>query len=102
MADLTGKQRKQLRALAHGLAPVVQVGKVGVTPALAAQVGRELEAHELIKVRFLEGKREKDRLAAELEAATGAAEVGRVGHVSVLYRPHPDPAKRKIRFVPED
>lgn len=102
MTELTGKQRRLLRGLAHGLSPVVHVGKEGVTPALAAEVGRALEAHELIKVRFLEGKAEKDRLVAELLAATGAAEAGRVGHVSILYRAHPDPKKRKVRLEPAD
>jgi RNA-binding protein len=102
MTALTSRQRKLLRGLAHALEPVVRVGKEGVTAALAAEVGRALDAHELIKVRFLDGKREKDRLVAELEAATGAAEAGRVGHVSVLYREHPDPAQRKIRLEPED
>ncbi|KAB2969138.1 MAG: ribosome assembly RNA-binding protein YhbY [Thermoanaerobaculia bacterium] len=102
MSELTGRQRRQLRGLAHALSPIVQVGKEGVTPALAAQVGRALDAHELIKVRFLAGKEEKHLLVAELAAATGAAEAGVVGHVAILYRAHPDPKKRKVRLEPED
>lgn len=95
---LSGKQKRTLRGLAHDLEPVVHVGKAGLSDELVAQVARALDAHELIKVRVLVGKDEKDELLAELERATGAAEAGRVGHVSILYRRHPDPEKRRIRL----
>ena len=94
--SLTSKQRRALRGLAHGLSPVVHVGKAGISDETAGQIDRALEAHELIKVRFLAGKEEKGLAVAEIVRRTGAAEAGRVGHVSILYRPHPDPAKRRI------
>ena len=96
--SLTSKQRKTLRGLAHGLPPLVLVGKAGVTDELVVQVDRALEAHELIKVRFLIGKDDKAAAALEIVRRTGAAEVGRIGHVSILYRPHPDPGKRRIEL----
>lgn len=95
---LDGKQRKYLRGLAHALEPVVLVGKGGVTPAVADQVDAALGHHELIKVRFVAGRERKDELVAELERATGAEEAGRVGHVSILFRAHSDPGKRRIRL----
>jgi RNA-binding protein len=94
--SLTSRQRKVLRGLAHALEPIVQIGKAGVSPEALGQIDRALEAHELIKVRFLAGKEEKEPLIREIVAGTGAAEAGRVGHVSILYRPHPDPEKRRI------
>jgi len=93
---ITGKQKRTLRGLAHDLEPVVHVGKAGLTDELVGQIARALDAHELIKVRVLVGKDEKDELVAEIERATGAAEAGRVGHVTILYRRHPDPDKRRI------
>ena len=95
---LSGKQKRTLRGLAHDLEPVVHVGKAGLTDELVAQVARALDAHELIKVRVLVGKDEKDDLVREIERATGAAEAGRVGHVAILYRRHPDPEKRRIKL----
>ena len=50
-SPLTGKQRRFLRALAHELEPVVQIGQAGVTPGVLAEIGRALETHELVKIR---------------------------------------------------
>ena len=98
MAELTTRQRRRLRALAHGLDPLVQVGKELVTDRLVAQLDRALAAHELVKVRFLDGKREKAELVADLAHRTGAVAAGTVGHVAILYRAHPEEEKRKIRL----
>ncbi len=95
---LTGKQRKQLRGLAHDLDPVVQVGKEGVTDAVLAQVDRALEAHELIKIRFLGGRAEMDEGIGAIARGTGAEAAGSVGHVAILFRPRADPEKRRIRI----
>jgi RNA-binding protein len=96
--ELSSRQRKYLRGLAHDLEPVVHVGKGGASDDLVRQVGRALDAHELIKVRFVAGKDEKAALVDELVARTGAAAAGTVGHVAILYRPQTDPAKRKIHL----
>ena len=103
MDPLTSKQRKRLRGLAHALEPLVHVGKSGVTDELVAQLDRALDAHELVKVRFLdvralEGKAEKAELVAELCARTGAEAAGTVGHVAILFREHADPEKRRIEL----
>lgn len=95
-APLSSRQRKHLRGVAHALEPVVHVGKGGVTDALVAQIERALDDHELIKLRFVDGKEEKAALVAEIVARTGADEAGRVGHVSILFRQHADPEKRKV------
>ena len=93
---LTAKQRKALRGLAHSLSPIVQIGKAGISDEALGQIDRALEIHELIKVRFVAGKQGKDPAVEEILARTGASEAGRVGHVSILYRPHRDPEKRRI------
>ncbi len=97
--ELTSKQRKQLRGLAHALEPVVHVGKGGASEEVAGQVDRALASHELIKVRFAGNKEEKRALVDELAERTGAAAAGTVGHVAILYRPHADPKKRRIHLV---
>ena len=84
----TTGQRKYLRGLAHELEPVVRVGKARVTPEVAAEADRSLEAHELIKVRIdVEGGAARRALADDLAARTTATVIASVGKIAVLYRP---------------
>lgn len=86
--DLTPRQRKFLKGLAHALEPVVRVGKGRVTDSLIRETNRSLDAHELIKVR-IDGDDPKDRaaVAERLAAQTAAAIVGSIGKVAILFRP---------------
>ena len=95
---MTSGQRKQLRALAHSLDPVVFIGKQGLTEGVIAAIVKALAAHELIKVRFLEGKEEKRELTDKISEATGAEIAGLIGHVAILYKEHPEPKKRQIEL----
>lgn len=96
MVTLANSQRKYLRSIAHHLNPVVMIGKEGVTEDLLAKVNRELVAHELIKVRFLEHKDLRRELAAEIARDSASALVGLIGHIAILYRENADPERRKV------
>jgi len=86
----SGKLRKALRAAGHHLAPVVQVGKEGVTGAVLRQVGQALLDHELIKVK-VGTESPSDRFeAAERLGATGASVAQILGRTILLYRKHPE------------
>jgi len=98
MSELSSKQRKHLRGLAHALEPIVHLGKSGLTEEVVRQVDRALDAHELVKVRFVAGKEEKRGLVEELGERLGAAVAGVVGHVGILYRRQAEPEKRRIRL----
>lgn len=100
---VTTRARAHLRALAHHLEPVVQVGGEGLSEALREAVVVALEQHELIKVRLgqaFEGKRRD--AARELATAVAADLVQVIGRVIVLYRPRkkPDPKKPTIVLPP--
>ena len=87
MADLTGKQRRHLRALGHHLQPVVQVGHEGVSDAVVGQADRQLATHELIKVKVGESSPQDRHEAAELLAERTGAQVAQVlGRTVLLYR----------------
>ena len=88
--SLTAAQRKQLRARAHPLKPVVLVGDAGVSEAVIAETDRALEHHELVKIR-LPGvdREERARLGRALCEALGAQQVQAIGRVHVLFRPRP-------------
>ncbi|NTU86102.1 MAG: YhbY family RNA-binding protein [Chloroflexales bacterium] len=93
---MTKAQRSYLRRLANPLKPTVFLGKQGLTPELLEKAGRELDAHELIKVRLLEHKELKESLARTIVDETGAALVSIVGHVITIYRQQADPERRRI------
>jgi RNA-binding protein len=97
---LDGFQAKHLRGLAHGLKPLVFVGHRGITPPVIAAVREALDAHELIKVRFLDEKdREvKAQLAAQIARETESALAGMIGHTAIFYRRHPEPDRRRIQL----
>ena len=87
MADLTGRQRRHLRALGHHLQPVVQVGREGVSDAVVGEADRQLEAHELIKVKIAESSpHDRHEAAGMLAARTGAQVAQVLGRTALLYR----------------
>ena len=93
---LTPRERAHLKARAHALEPVVQVGNAGLTDKVAAEVERALAAHELIKVRIGGADRDtREELCDAICARADAAEVQRVGKVLVLWRPRPDQAAQE-------
>lgn len=90
-ADLTGKQRKHLRGLAHHIEPLVRIGHQGLTVALGDAVFEVLEEHELVKVKLLDtAPCEKKEAADWLAERCGAHVAGVVGRIVILYRRHKD------------
>ena len=84
---LTGKQKRFLRAEAHHLDPIFQVGKGGINGAMITQLRDVLEARELIKVRILDNcEEDKHVVAEELAGATRAELVQLIGLTIVLYK----------------
>jgi len=91
MSDLTGKQRRHLRALGQRLAATLHVGHDGVTDAVVAQADAQLTAHELIKVRVSENApRSRHDIAAELAGRTRAELAQVLGRTALLYRTRAD------------
>lgn len=92
--SLTPRERAHLKARAHALEPVVQVGNAGLTDKVAGEVDRALTAHELIKVRINGADRKaREALCEAIGTRADAAEVQRVGKILVLWRPKPDEEK---------
>ena len=88
--SLTSRERASLKARAHALEPIVQIGHAGITDAVVEETDRALTAHELIKVRLGAADRvERQAWAQALGARTDAAFVQSVGKVLVLWRPLP-------------
>jgi RNA-binding protein len=88
--QLSERQLRHLRGLAHPLKPVVRLGTSGLTEAVVLEAARALADHELIKVKAPGGDRQqRDSAFAALAARTGSVLVQRIGNVAVLYRADP-------------
>lgn len=89
--NISEKQRRYLKGLAHPLKPVILIGNSGLTEAVVTETARALHDHELIKVRMSGAERNaRNEALSSLAERTGSALVGRIGHVATLYRPRRD------------
>lgn len=92
--ELSGSQRRHLRALAHALSPIVHVGHQGVSEALIDSLDQALADHELLKVKVNPNLEDPlPEVAEALAAGACAAVIQTIGRIVVLYRPHPDEPK---------
>lgn len=91
---LTSHQRKEKRADAHHLDPVVLIGGDGLTPAVIREIDAALNAHGLIKVRvFSDERTSREAMLTTLTDQLGAAAIQHIGKLLVLWRPVPPKEK---------
>ena len=91
MDGLSPIERKKLKARAHALDPIIHLGGKGLTEAVIADIGRALDAHELIKVRAGGMERDaREAALAEICARLDAQPVQHIGKVLVVYRKKPE------------
>ena len=89
---LTGKQKRFLRGIGHGLSPVVTVGKGEVSDALLRETSEALSAHEIIKVKILDSCLLDRHDVAQILAVGCEAEVAQIlGRTILLYRAATEP-----------
>ena len=99
--SLTPARRRELRATAHHLHPVVAIGQHGLTPAVLHEIDVALAAHELIKVRaFIDDRAERDEVLSRVCQELDALPVQHLGKMLILWRAQPQveaPARKAAR-----
>ena len=94
--QLAPAQRKEQRAQAHHLDPIVMIGSGGLTAAVKKEVEAGLNAHGLIKVRILSDDRAaREAIFHTLADELNAAPIQHIGKLLVLWRPVP-PKEREV------
>jgi len=89
---LSASEKKQYRAIAHNLNPVIIIGDKGLTEGLMIELERALHDHELLKIKIAIGDREdRSKIIEELVYRTGADLVQSIGKVAVLLKKSPKP-----------
>lgn len=92
--ELSTKQKQFLKGLAHSLSPLVQIGKEGVTAGIIEATKKELQHHELIKVKIgSNSSSEKGETSLAIAESTESAMVQLIGKTIVLYKANPKRAK---------
>ena len=77
---------RELKSRAPLLKPAIKLGKAGVSAEFLAELGKLLDLHCLVKLRFESFKDERKVLSKTLAEKTGATLVQQVGHTAVFYR----------------
>jgi len=94
---MTGKQKKYLRALAHPLKPLLNLGKKGLSPENKREIETLLLDHELIKLKVLDScPFSKKECANVVGRIKGLEVVQIIGKTLVLFSPHPDDPEIKL------
>lgn len=85
--SLSPEQRREYRAIAHNLNPVIIVGDKGLTENLLEELDRALSDHELIKIKVASQDRESRQEAVNaLCESSGAEVVQTIGKIAVILR----------------
>ncbi|WP_303285709.1 ribosome assembly RNA-binding protein YhbY [Marinobacter sp. SS8-8] len=85
--SLSPEQRREYRAIAHNLKPVIIVGDKGLSGGLQEELERALNDHELIKIKVANQDREaRQEAVAALCESSGAELVQTIGKIAVILR----------------
>ena len=87
MIELNPAQRRELRAEAHHLNPVVSIAGNGLTPAVMQEIERSLQAHELIKIKVHGAERDvRETFMNTICETLEASPVQHIGTILVVWR----------------
>jgi RNA-binding protein len=100
MLELTVTERLALKGRAHQLKPTVMIGNAGLTESVLKEIELTLKLHELIKIRVMAERPEREAMLEEICTQLNAAPVQHIGKILVVYRPNPDAHKIEIRQMP--
>ena len=87
---LTNAEKRDLKARAQRLEPVVKLGHGGMSDAFIRSMDEALTVHGLVKMKFTDHKEEKKELVPQIAERTGSTVVMQVGNVAVFFRPKPE------------
>ena len=97
---LNAADKKQYRAIAHNLNPVIIIGDKGLTEGLMDELNRALNDHELIKLKIAIGDRDdRSKTIEDLVYRTGSELVQSIGKVAVLLKRNPKPNPKLSNLI---
>src|SRR4030067_1530251 len=100
MLSLTVSERLALKGGAHALSPAVMIGNAGWTEAVLKELAASLKIHELIKIRVMAERPQREAILAEICTQLNAAPVQHIGKILVVYQPNPEAHEIEIKKMP--
>ncbi len=84
---LTGKQRSYLKKISHGINPIFQIGKNGITDNMISEIEDALEAREIVKIKVLPNSfLECNDTANQVAKLTKSEFVQSMGNKFIIYK----------------
>jgi RNA-binding protein len=84
---LNPAQRRFLRAQAHALNPIVLIGDAGLSEPVLKEIGANLKAHELIKIKVAgDDRAQREQMLETICQTLDAAPVQHIGKTLVVYK----------------
>jgi RNA-binding protein len=87
---LKASQKKNLRARAHHLKPLVTVADKGLSESVVAEIERALFDHELVKIKLRADREQRKTWAGDIASLCGAELIQAIGQTACFYKRHPD------------
>jgi putative YhbY family RNA-binding protein len=100
MLSLTVPERLALKGRAHALNPTVMIGNAGLTEAVLKEIAASLQTHELIKIRVMAERPQREEIMTSICTHLNAAPVQHIGKVLVIYQPNPEARQIEIKKMP--
>ena len=98
--ELTKKQLKHLKALAHHLEPVVNIGKNGLTDAVATEVEQTLNSRELIKVRVnCDDRATLTAILSAINSRISCVHIQTIGKMGIFFREAEENSRIDIKKI---
>ncbi|MFV0556082.1 MAG: YhbY family RNA-binding protein [Lactovum sp.] len=94
--ELTGKQKRFLRAEAVTMKAIVQIGKQGITNEILTSIRQACDARELIKVSILQNSDSQVEELAEAIEEMGLDIVQTIGRNLIVFKVSAKKENRKI------
>src|SRR3989338_7242569 len=100
MLSLTVSERLALKGRAHALSPIVMIGNAGLTEAVLKEIAASLKIHELIKIKVMAERPQREEILTAICTQLNAAPVQHIGKILVVYQPNPEAHQIEIKKMP--
>ena len=83
---MNSEKKKQFKAQAHLLKPVIIIGQNGLTESVLKEIEITLDTHELIKIKIRADRDIRSQVCAKIVEQTQSELIQSIGQIIVIYR----------------